>query len=145
MLQVHGSPGLTDRSVSVYFGGQSVRYHLHEVEDNDVNEDEIEGPPLSPWGETTPQRDQPTTPPPDRRPHGPPGPGSLTSSRGPEGISILMYADPFATILNPRKDKVHSEVFSALTGQPWDKDPNHIILRDALFGYGRNCVASTKG
>ena len=79
-----GSPGLTDRSVSVYSVDQSVRKHLQEVEDDNINEDEIEeNPPLSPQGETTPPKDQPTTPPPVRRPLGPLGPGSLTSSKGP--------------------------------------------------------------
>ena len=127
-----GSPRLTDRSVSVYSVDQSVRNRLQEVEDDNVNEDEIEeNPPLSPQDETTPHRDQPTTPLPVRRPHGPPGPGSLTSSRGPEGVSILMYAEPFATILNPRKRKAHSEVFSAFTRGPRGNDPNHIILGDA--------------
>ena len=124
-----GSPGLTDRSVSVYSVDQSVRNCLQEVEDNNVNEDEIEeNPPLSPQGETTPQRDQPTTPLPVWRPRGPPGSRSLTSSRGREGISTLMYADLFATIVNPRKHKVHSEVFSAFTGRPRGNDSNHIIL-----------------
>ena len=127
-----GSPGLTDRSVSVYSVDQSVRNHLHEVEDNDINEDEIEeNPPLSPQGETTPPRDQPTAPLPVRRPRGPPGPGSLTSSKGPEGITTLVPADPFATILNPRKCKAHSEVFSASTGRPKGNNLNHIILGDA--------------
>ena len=42
-----------------------------------------------------------------------------------------MHADPFATIVNPRKCKAHSEVFSAFTGQPRGNDPNHIILGDA--------------
>ena len=105
-----------NRSVSGLSGEQSVRNHLQELEDDDVQEDEIEDPPLSPHqGETTPLRDQPS-PPPIRRPLRPPGPESLISSRGPEGISTLMHADPFATILNPRKCKTHSDVFSALGG-----------------------------
>ena len=33
--------------------------------------------------------------------------------------------------MNPRKQKVHSEVFSAFTGRPRGNDPNHIILGDA--------------
>ena len=123
--------GSTDRSVSGFSVDQSVRNRLQEVEDNNVQEDEIEDPPLSPHqGETTPLRDQPS-PPPIRRPLCPPVPRSLISSRGPEGISTLMHADPFATILNPRKCKVHSEVFSAFTGWPRGNDPNHVILRDA--------------
>ena len=108
--------GNTDSSVSGFSVDQSVKNHLQDVEDDIVQEDEIEDPPLSPHqGETTPLRDQPS-PPPIRRPLCPPGPESLISSRGPEGISTLMHADPLATILNPRKCKTHSEVFSALDG-----------------------------
>ena len=110
---------------------QSVKNRLQDVEDDIVQEDEIEDPPLSPHqGETTPLRDQPS-PPPIRRPLRPPGPESLISSRGPEGISTLMHADPFATIMNPRKRKAHSEVFSAFTGWSRGNDPNHVILGDA--------------
>ncbi len=107
---------------------QSVRNRLQEVEDDNVQEDEIEDPPLSPHqGETTPLRDQPSLPP-IRKPLCPPGPESLISSRGPEGISKLVHADPFATIQNPKKHKAHSEVFSAFTWQPRGNDPNHLIL-----------------
>ena len=123
--------GSTNRSVSGFSVDQSVRNCLQEVEDNNVQEDEIEDPPLSPHqGETTPLRDQPS-PPPIRRPHCPPGPESLFSSRGPEGLSTLMHADPFATIMNPRKRKVHSEVFSTFTGWPRGNNPNHVIIGDA--------------
>ena len=97
--------GNTDRSVSGFSVDQSVKNCLQDVEDDIIQEDEIEDPPLSPHqGETTPLRDQ-LSPPPIRRPHHPPGPESLISSRGPEGISTLMHADPLATILNPRKCK----------------------------------------
>ena len=123
--------GSTDRSVSEFSVDHSVRNRLQKVEDNIVQEDEIEDPPLSPHqGETTPLRDQ-LSPLPIRRSLCPPGPESLISSRGPEGISTLMHADPFATIVNPRKHKAHSEVFSAFTGRPRGNDPNHIILGDA--------------
>ena len=90
------------------------------MEDDNFNENEIE--------ENPPLRDQPTTPPPVRRLCGPPGPWSLTSSRGLEGITTLVPADPFATILYPRKRRAHSEVLSAFTGQPRGNDPNHIKL-----------------
>ena len=109
--------GNTDSSVSGFSVDQSVKNHLQDVEDNIVQEDEIEDLPLSPHqGEATPLRDQ-LSPSPIRRSLHPSGPESLTSSRGPEGISTLMHADPLATILNPRKCKTHSEVFSAL-GRP---------------------------
>ena len=74
-----GSPYNT--LVSSFFGGQYVRNRLCEVEDNDVIEDEIEDPSLSPHqSETASLRDQPPSPPPVRRPQGPPGPnGSLHS------------------------------------------------------------------
>ena len=90
---------MTDnRSVSGLSGDQYVRNHLQEVEDDNVQEDEIEDPPLSPHqGETTPLRDQ-LSPPPIRRSLRPPGPESLFSSRHPEDTSSLMHADPFATI-----------------------------------------------
>ena len=46
-------------SVSGLSGRQSARNHLQELEDNDVQEDEIEDPPLSPHqGENSPLRDQ---------------------------------------------------------------------------------------
>ena len=123
--------GNTDRSVSGFSVDQSVKNRLQDVEDDIVQEDEIEDPPLSPHqGETTPLRDQ-LSPSPIRRSLRPSGPESLISSRGPEGISTLMHADPLATILNPRKCKAHSEVFSAFTGQPRGNDPNHVILGDA--------------
>ena len=120
-----------NRSVSRLSGEQSVRNHLQELEDDNVQEDEIEDPPLSPHrGETTPLRDQLSLPP-IRRPLCPPGPESLFSSRHPEDTSSLMHANPFVTIQNPKKHKVYSEVFTAFTGQPRGKDPNHIILGDA--------------
>ena len=123
--------GNTDRSVSGFSVDQSVKNHLQDVEDDIVQEDEIEDPPLSPHqGETTPLRDQ-LSPSPIRRSLCPSGPESLISSRGPEGISTLMHADPLATILNPRKCKAHSEVFSAFTGRPRGNNPNHVILGDA--------------
>merc|ERR1711895_10470 len=68
---------------------------------------------------------------PIRTPLRPPSPESLISSRGREGISTLIHADPFATIVNPRKCKVHSEVFSVFTVWPRGNDPNHVILGDA--------------
>ena len=121
--------GSTDRSVSGFSMDQSVRNCLQEVEDDNVQEDEIEGPPLSPHqGETTPLRDQLSLPP-IRRPLRPPGPESL-SSRSQEGILALMH-DPFGAILNHRKHKAHSEVFSTFTGRPRGNDPNHFILKDA--------------
>ena len=105
--------GNTDRSVSGFSVDQSVKNRLQDVEDDIVQEDEIEDPPLSPHqGETTPLRDQPSLPP-IRRPLCPPGPESLFSSRNLEDTSTLMHADPFATIQNPRKRKVYSEVFNA--------------------------------
>ena len=123
--------GSTDRSVSGFSGDQSVRNCLQEVEDDNIQEDEIEDPPLSPHqDEGTTLRDQ-ISPSPIRSSLRPSGPERLTSSRGPEGISTLMHADPLATILNPRKCKVHSEVFSAFTGLPRGNNPNHVILRDA--------------
>ena len=71
----------TNGSVSGLSGRQSARNRLQELEDDDVQEDEIEDPPLSPHqGETSPLRDQPS-PPPVRRPLCPPGPASLFSSR----------------------------------------------------------------
>ena len=42
-----------------------------------------------------------------------------------------MHADLLATILNPRKHKAHSEVFSAFTRRPRGNNPNHVILGDA--------------
>ena len=78
-------------------------YILQEVEDDNVQEDEFEDPPLSPHqGETTPLRDQ-LFPPPIRRFHRPPGPDNLISSRGPEGISTLMHADLFCNQSEPQK------------------------------------------
>ena len=95
--------GSTDRSVSGFSVDQYVRNCLQEVEDHNIQEDEIEDPPLSPHqGETTPLRDQLSLPP-IRRPHRPPGPESLISSRGPEGISTLMHADPFCNQSEPQK------------------------------------------
>ena len=94
----------TDRSVLGFSMDQSVRITSKKWRTINVQEDDIEDPPLSPYqGETTPLRDQ-LSPPPIRRPHRPPGPESLISSRGPEGISTLMYADPFATN-EPQKAK----------------------------------------
>ena len=104
-----------NRSVSGLSGEQSVRNCLQELEDNDVQEDEIEDPPLSPHqGETSPLRDQPS-PLSVRRPLRPAGPASLFSSRSQEDTQTLMHADPFASIQNTRKRKTHSEVFSAFT------------------------------
>ena len=95
--------GNTDSSVSGFSVDQSVKNCLQDVEDDIVQEDEIEDPPLSPHqGEATPLRDQ-LLPSPIRRSLCPPGPESLTSSRGPEGISTLMHTDPLAIILSPRK------------------------------------------
>ena len=117
-------------SVSGLSGRQSARNALQELEDNNVQEDEIEDPPLSPHqGEASPLRDQPT-PPPIRRPLCPPGPESL-SSRSQEDTQTLRHADPFANIQNPRKCKVHSDVFDAFTGRPRGNDPNHVILGNA--------------
>ena len=89
------------RSVSGLSGDQYVRNRLQEVEDDNVQEDKIEDPSLSPHqGEITPQRDQ-LSPPPVRRPLGPPGPESIHSYRHPEDNATLMNADPYATIKNP--------------------------------------------
>ena len=122
--------GSTDRSFSQYSVVQSVRDRLLDVEGDNIQEDKIEDPLLYPHqSETASLRDQPPIPPPVRRPQGPPGPnGSLHSFRGPGTSSTLTHADPFATIVNPRKHKAHSEVFSALTGQLRGSDQTHIIL-----------------
>ena len=62
-----------NRSVSGLSREQSVRNHLQELEDDDVQEDEIEDPPLSPHqGENSPLRDQ-SYPPSVRGPLHPPG------------------------------------------------------------------------
>ena len=107
-----------NRSVSGLSREQSVRNRLQELEDDNVQEDEIEDPPLSPHqGETSPLRDQPS-PPPVRRPLPPPGPASLFSSRSQEDTQTLRHADPFASIQNPRKRKMCSDVFDAFTGWP---------------------------
>ena len=118
-------------SVSGLSGRQSARNRLQELEDDDVQEDEIEDPPLSPHqGETSPLRDQPS-PSPVRRPLCPPGPVSLFSSRSQEDTQTLRHADPFANIQNPRKRKVHCDQFNAFTGRPRGNNPNHVILGDA--------------
>ena len=46
-------------------------------------------------------------------------------------VVLLTHADPFATIVNPRKRKAHSEVFIAFTGWSRGNHPNHVILGDA--------------
>ena len=72
-----------NRSVSGLSGEQSVRNHLQELEDDNVQEDEIEDPPLSPHqGENSPLRDQSYLPS-VRGPLRPSGPESH-SSRNPE-------------------------------------------------------------
>ena len=110
--------GSTDRSVSEFSVDKFVRNHLQEVED-DSNEEEIEeNPPLFTKGDTSPPKVQPETPLSVSRPRGPPGPGSLTSSRNPEDITTRVPVDPFAAILNPWKCKAHSEVFSAFMEGP---------------------------
>ena len=54
------------------------------------------------------------------------GPESI-SSRVPMEPSALIQ-DPFATISNQRKRKVHQETFEAFIGRPRVDDPNHVIL-----------------
>ena len=103
--------------------------HLHEVEDK--REEIEEDPPLSTLGESPPHRAQPETLQSFRRPQGRPGPRGSVSPRVPEGIATLEPADPFASIQNPRKRKVHSEVFSAFTGRPRGNNPNHVSLSEA--------------
>ena len=50
---------IDNRSIPGCSGDQYVRNRLQVVEDDNVQEDEIEDPPLSPHqGETTPLRDQ---------------------------------------------------------------------------------------
>ncbi len=99
--------GITDSSVSGYYVDKSVKNCLQDVEEDIFQEDKIEDLPLSPHqGETTPLRVQ-LSPSPIRRSLCSSGPESLTSSRGPEGISRLLRADPLATILNPRKCKMN--------------------------------------
>ena len=65
--------------VSGLSGRQSVRNRLQELEDDDVQEDKIEDPPLSPHqGENSPLRGQ-SYPPSVREPRCPPGPESHSS------------------------------------------------------------------
>ena len=117
----------TNGSVSGLSGRQSARNRLQELEDDDVQEDEIEDPPLSPHqGENSPLRDQLYLPS-VRGPLRPPGPESH-SSRTLKDTQTLKHADPFANIQNPRKHKLHSEVFDEFTGRPRGNDPNHLIL-----------------
>ena len=42
-----------------------------------------------------------------------------------------MSTDPFASIQNPSKGKVHSEVFSTFKGKPRGNYPNHVELSEA--------------
>ena len=98
--------------------------------DDDVQEDKIEDPPLSPHqGENSPLRDQLYLPS-VRGPLCPPGPESH-SSRTLKDTQTLKHADPFANIQNPRKCKLHSVVFDAFTGWPRGNNPNHNILGSA--------------
>ena len=114
-------------SLSGLSGRQSARNRLQELEDDDVQEDEIEDPPLSPHqGENSPLRDQ-SYPPSVRGLIYPPSPESH-SSWTLEDTQTLKQADPFANIQNPRKRKLHSEVFDAFNGRPRGNDPNHVIL-----------------
>ena len=85
--------GNTDRSVSGFSVDQSVKNHLQDVEDDIVQEDEIEDPPLSPHqGETTPLRDQ-LSPSPIRGSLRPPGPESLRCRSGYGQKSVASTID----------------------------------------------------
>ena len=109
---------------------QSVRNCLQELEDDDVQEDKIEDPPLSPHqGKNSPLRNQ-SYPPSVRGPLRPPGPESVRS-RTLEDTQTLKHADPFANIQNPRKRKLHTEVFDTFTRRPKGNDTNHVILGNA--------------
>ena len=84
--------GSTDnRSASGHSVDQSVRNHLQEVEDNNVQEDEIEDPPLSPHqGDNSSLRDQSYLPY-VRGPLCPPGPESH-SSKTKEDTQTLRHS-----------------------------------------------------
>ena len=105
--------------------------HLHEVEDNQEEIEDDNDQPLSTQGDTPPQRAQPETPQSVRRPQGPPGPRDFVSPRAPQGIATLKPANPLASILNPKKHKTNTEVFSAFTGWPRGNDPTRVKLCEA--------------
>ena len=89
---------------------------------------------LSPPRENTPPRDQSGSSRGElavRRPPGPPLPQDFVSPRAPQGIATLKSANAFASILNPKKCKANTEVFSEFTGWPRGNDPAHIKLCEA--------------
>ena len=117
-------------SISGLSGRKSARNNFDELEDDDVQEDEIEDPPLSPHqGENSSLRDQSYLSS-VRGPLRPPGPESH-SSRTLEDTQTLRHADPSANIQNPRKHKLYSEVFDAFTGRPRGNNQNHVIFGSA--------------
>ena len=103
---------------------------IHELDDKQAEIEDDNDQPLSTQGDTPPWA-QPETPQSVRSPSDPPGPQDFVIPRAPQGIATLEPVNPFATIQNPRKHKVHTEVFSAFTGRPRGNDPNHIKLCEA--------------
>ena len=103
---------------------------IHELDDDGLEIEDDNDPPLSTQGDTPPWA-KPGTSRGDQsvwRPLGPPGPQDFASPRAPQGIITLKPANPFASISNPKKCKANTEVFSAFTGQPRGNDPTQVKL-----------------
>ena len=68
----------------------------------------------------------------EKRPPGPPGPKGDHASMVPEGIATLKpRSDPFEGIVDSRKRKAYSEVYTAFIGNPRKRDPSHVKLLEA--------------